>query len=176
MFEVRDVPARCGAFCHVRRRQEIYDWIDDDDQQSTPILLTPGSVVSATLVSAQLLPRRCLSHRAPAFQTYVKSLNGYAMNMSASTTSATSNFQYSLLPAQKETESVAYFVLEHQPDSCDELPAMGIVTWTDIRVEVNGLAVPNPTWTAAQEAPACGSQAAVINATAVSITWQSSSA
>ena len=37
---------------------------------------------------------------------------------------------------QKATESVAYFVLEHQPQKCNELPPNGNVRWTDIEVPV----------------------------------------
>lgn len=149
------VPRGRMCVCALLCVQEIYDWNDGNDEQSDPILLTAGASVSATL-------------------TYVKSSNGYLMNMTSSSASQKSNYHYNLLPVQKETESAAYFVLEHQPDSCDQLPAAGKVTWTDIKVEVNGKAVASPTWVAGQEGPVCGSQAVVVNPSTVEITWQTS--
>ena len=40
-------------------------------------------------------------------------------------TGAVSNFNYRLMARQKATESVAYFVLEHQPEKCNQLPPNG---------------------------------------------------
>ena len=40
-------------------------------------------------------------------------------------TGAISNFNYRLMSRQKATESVAYFVLEHQPEKCNQLPSNG---------------------------------------------------
>ena len=45
--------------------------------------------------------------------------------MTSKDTGAVSSYHYKLLKMQKETESVGYFVLEHQPDSCNELPPNG---------------------------------------------------
>lgn len=50
-----------------------------------------------------------------------------------------SNYNYKLLERQAATESLAYFVLEHQPASCEQLPANGKVSWTNIVVEVRAL-------------------------------------
>ena len=52
---------------------------------------------------------------------YVKDFGGvYMMNMTSQNTGAVSSYHYKLLKEQKETESVGYFVLEHQPDNCNE--------------------------------------------------------
>ena len=80
-------------------------------------------------------------------------------------------FQYALLPRQAATESAAYFVLEHQPSSCRQLPPNGNVTWTDIEVEVNGKPVDSPVFKAVQENPKCGSKAEVVDAKTIDITW-----
>ena len=79
--------------------------------------------------------------------------------------------QYALLPRQAATESAAYFVLEHQPSSCRQLPPNGNVTWTDIQVEVNGKPVDSPVFKAMQENPKCGSKADVVDAKTIDITW-----
>lgn len=74
-------------------------------------------------------------------------------SMTSKNTGAVSNYHYKLLPGQRETESVGYFVLEHQPQSCDELPPNGIVKWTNITVEVNNKPVAEPLFVAKQESP-----------------------
>lgn len=98
-------------------------------------------------------------------------LGTYLMNMTSQATGQVSSFKYKLLKEQTKTESVAYFVLEHQPNNCEALPPNGNVTWTNIQVEVNGVAVESPVFTAQQEEPACHSKAVVINSTSIAITW-----
>eukprot|EP00339_Tiarina_fusa_P004520 CAMPEP_0117078976 /NCGR_PEP_ID=MMETSP0472-20121206/55695_1 /TAXON_ID=693140 ORGANISM="Tiarina fusus, Strain LIS" /NCGR_SAMPLE_ID=MMETSP0472 /ASSEMBLY_ACC=CAM_ASM_000603 /LENGTH=112 /DNA_ID=CAMNT_0004805961 /DNA_START=21 /DNA_END=359 /DNA_ORIENTATION=+ len=93
------------------------------------------------------------------------------MNMTRMATGQTSNYNYKLESAQKATESVAYFVLEHQPLSCAELPSNGVVHWTNVQVEVNGKPVAEPKWVAKEEAPKCGAKAVVVNSSAIDITW-----
>ena len=133
--------------------QEIFDWTDMNDKQSKSFLVKPGDVITAEV-------------------NYVKEFGGlYMMNMTSKNTGAVSNYHYKLLPGQRETESVGYFVLEHQPQSCDELPPNGIVKWTNITVEVNNKPVAEPLFVAKQESPTCNSKAEVIDSSTVSITW-----
>jgi len=136
--------------------QEIFDWTNEQDEQSRQIKVKPGHVIQASV-------------------TYVKgpagTLGSYAMNMTNENTGQRSDYSYTLLPQQKATESVAYFVLEHQPDRCAQLPPNGNVTWTDIQVEVNGMKVVQPKFVATQEEPKCDSKAIVIDSSTVSITW-----
>jgi len=134
--------------------QEIFDWTDENDKQSKAIKVQPGDVIAAEV-------------------SYVKMLNLYTMNMTNQNNGDVSNFHYKILPKQKATESVGYFVLEHQPDECNQLPPNGKVTWTNIQVEVNNKLVPNATWTAKQEQPACHSKAVVTDSSTISITWGS---
>ena len=77
--------------------QEIFDWTDMNDKQSQPINVKPGDIVSATV-------------------SYSASNRSYAMTMSSG--NKRSDYHYELLPGQKETDSVAYFVLEHQVIKC----------------------------------------------------------
>jgi hypothetical protein len=65
----------------------------------------------------------------------------------------------------------SYFVLEHQPQKCNELPANGIVRWTDIEVEIDNKKISEPVWHAVEESPKCKSKAVVVNSTCVEITW-----
>eukprot|EP01050_Picozoa_sp_SAG11_P012938 SAG11_NODE_1475_length_4838_cov_3.412956_3_plen_101_part_00 len=92
------------------------------------------------------------------------------MNMTSLRTKQVSNFNYKLLPKQTATESVGYFVLEHQPQRCNELPPNGLVRWSNIAVEVNGKSVGSAVWTAKQESPACNSTTTVHGST-VEIHW-----
>jgi hypothetical protein len=135
--------------------QEIFDWTDERDKQSEQIKVEPGDVISASV-------------------TYEKGgagLGSYIMNMTSARTGKVSDYKYALLPRQKATESVAYFVLEHQPSRCGELPPNGNVTWTKIAVEVNGQPVANPEFVAKEEDPKCGSKAVIIDPATVAITW-----
>ena len=68
-----------------------------------------------------------------------------------------------------ETFTDAYFVVEHQPNSCSEYPANGGVVFSNIDIAwEDGHA---PVWTTAQFKPACNSQCVVKNATTLQFTW-----
>merc|ERR1712196_763272 len=111
--------------------QEIFDWTDGQDEQTDGVYVRPGDVIDASV--AYVEPRR------------------YIMNMTCRSSGKQSNYHYDLLPQQKATESVAYFVLEHQPFLCHELPRNGKCSWTNISVEVNGSPVPDALFQAKQE-------------------------
>lgn len=132
--------------------QEIFDWTDRHDDQTHPMKVQAGDVVSASV-------------------TYVKADNSYNMNMTCARTGATSNYNYKLERRQKATESVGYFVLEHQVSKCTELPPSGVVTWSNVQVEVNGSPVQHATWVAKEESPVCGAKAVVVNSSTIEITW-----
>ncbi len=67
-----------------------------------------------------------------------------------------------------------YFVMEHQPDDCGQLPNDGKIVFSDINIELNYKAVPQAKWQAFQYQPACNSQAQVISSSSVSFTWDTS--
>lgn len=150
---------------------EIFDWTDENDEQSKQIKVLPGQVIRAS-VSLEGAER---GGADGAGATLNASLGTYLMNMTryggAAATTTTTTFKYALLPRQTATESAAYFVLEHQPSSCRQLPPNGNVTWTDIQVEVNGKPVDSPVFKAVQENPKCGSKAEVVDPKTVRITW-----
>jgi len=64
----------------------------------------------------------------------------------------------------------AYFVFEHQPDDCGQLPNDGKIVFTDINIELNYKPV-TPQWKAFQYQPMCNSEAQVISPSSVSFTW-----
>ena len=132
--------------------QEIFDWTDENDKQTSPIKVAAGNVIEASVSCAGTACKR------------------YQMNMTNLATKQTSNFYYDILPKQTGLESTAYFVLEHQPSSCRQLPPNGNVTWTNIEVDVDFKTVAAPEWKAMEEDPKCGSKA-VIGADNVAITW-----
>jgi hypothetical protein len=79
-------------------------------------------------------------------------------------------YPYKLHNPNKDKESVLYFVLEHQPSTCDAYPPKGLCVFQDIYVEVEGKAV-TPKWEAVQERPACGSKVTVVDSKTLAITW-----
>jgi len=82
----------------------------ENDTQTKPFKVPAGDVISASVT----------------FAGATDSINGsslaggrtYTMNMTSGQTGKQSDYSYTLLPKQTATESVAYFVLEHQPSSC----------------------------------------------------------
>ena len=134
--------------------QEIFDWTDGHDEQTDGVGIQPGDVIDASL-------------------TYMDPRT-YIMNMTCRRTGKESNYVYRLLPQQKATESVAYFVLEHQPFLCEELPRNGKCSWTNIAVDVNGKQVHDAMFQAKEENPKCGSRAVVNSYSSIDIVWKSS--
>jgi len=104
--------------------------------------------------------------------SYVSSSNSY--NMVIANTNKTGAVVNTNIPVQYgKVMSDAYFVVEHQPSSCDQYPASGRVDFLDINVAWEGK-LATPTWTAAQFQPACNSQAFVDSPSHVHFTWSTS--
>ena len=139
---------------------EVFDWTDERDVQGKQVQVAPGDVVEASVAFT------------PAADFATSGLGSYAMSMTSRDTKEQLTYTYDLLPGQKSSEATAYFVLEHQPFTCrGSLPGNGNVTWTDIKVEVNGAPVATPQWEAEQEQPKCGSKATVLSTESVEISW-----
>ena len=137
--------------------------------------MLPGEVITAS-VSLEGKRTDGSSSSSSSSANATGSLGTYFMNMTRYPASGggaptTTTYHYTLLGGQTATESAAYFVLEHQPSSCRQLPPNNNVTWTDIAVEVNGKPVDSPVFKAVQEAPKCGSVASV-DANSVTIKWE----
>ena len=99
----------------------------------------------------------------------------YEMKITSTKSGKTITTPYKLEDGQSEEETVVYFVLEHQPDTCAAYPANGECTFSNVYVEVEGKLVANPTWETHQEQPACDSKAQVVDARTLKITWDASS-
>ena len=81
-------------------------------------------------------------------------------------------WNYQLQAAQGGVpETQAFFVVEHQPRSCQQFPKSGNVTFRDVYVEVDYEPVAAPVWVAQQEKPACASAAAVVDSATAVISW-----
>jgi hypothetical protein len=79
---------------------------------------------------------------------------------------------YKIKPGQGKTpESTAYFVLEHQPRTCEAYPSNGNMTFSNIYLEVEGKQVKNVQWQAKQERPKCNSKATVVDSETISFSW-----
>ena len=83
---------------------------------------------------------------------------------------------YALQQGQREPESSAVFVLEHQPRRCKAYPTSGEMSFENIVVEVDGQVVASPEWSALQEQPACNSKAQVVDSATIKFTWDPTAA
>lgn len=86
------------------------------------------------------------------------------------------NTPYDLEQAQNETESTAYFVLEHQPLFCSAYPKDGEMQFENIYLEVDGQEVRSPEWQAMQEAPKCDSECKIVDPKTIKFSWNPKSA
>eukprot|EP00944_MAST-04C_sp_MAST-4C-sp1_P010416 g10416.t1 len=121
----------------------VFDWNDGSWHTSDEVYtVQPGDKITSSVV-------------------YREKDNSYDMIIAADGKSITTN--YKILPAQGDkNESVAYFVLEHQPLFCAAYPSDGVCTFENIYIEVDGKAV-TPDWKAEQEDPKCDSKATIVN-------------
>jgi len=98
----------------------------------------------------------------------------YDMYMASTSTGQSVTFNYKLNRFQKGNESAAYFVLEHQPETCVAYPSNGECTFEDIYLEVDGQEVESPVWEAVLEKPACNSQTTIVDSKTIKMTWDAS--
>jgi hypothetical protein len=140
----------------------VFDWTDASWHTSPEkATVRPGDVLTASIVYDQ--PGGY--HRRPA----------YTMVISSAQTRRSISTTYTLNPRQKGAEQTAYFVLEHQPDSCAAYPPDGAVTFHNISVAVDHKLVEAPKWRALDERPACHSKATVVDPATIQISWDTSS-
>lgn len=135
-----------------RMFHEIFDYTDRHDERSSKITVEPGDSIFASL-------------------TYRQESNSYDMYMASKDLGKELTYNYRLGTKQTKPMSQAYFVLEHQPSSCRQLPENGEITFTDINLEVDGKPVRNAKWVAKQERPKCGSNTTIVDSTTVRISW-----
>jgi len=130
----------------------VYDWNDGSWYQSDSAQVNPGQTIYGSVL-------------------FTRATNTYTMLIGCKETgwSVTSTKKV----RQGQVESVAYFVVEHQPDTCAAYPADGEMTFTNIYMEVEGAAV-KPAWQALQEDPACNSKAVIISPTEIQLSWDTS--
>ena len=130
----------------------VFDW-NDESWHTSPEVYTvqPGDKITSSVV-------------------YHAEDNSYDMIIASGSQSITTNYQ--ILAAQGEkTESVGYFVLEHQPLFCSAYPTDGECTFENITVEVDNKPVVSPVWKAQQQNPKCNSAATVVDASTIRFTW-----
>jgi hypothetical protein len=127
----------------------LYDWHGGEWIQSPVAPVKPGDMVTGSI------------WWDAAKKTYMQSIARKG-NKAITTTVAIKNLH-------GETFTDVYFVVEHQPNSCSEYPANGGVVFHDIAIAwADGH---SPDWAVHQFKPACNSQGKVVNATAVSFSW-----
>lgn len=130
----------------------FYDWHDGNWVQSRVQNVKPGAVVTGTIVWN------------PSSGTYTQSI--WADGGAPISTTVGKADEHG------EVFTSLYFVVEHQPDSCDEYPADGGIVFTDISAQwASGKALTAADWSVAQFKPACNSNGVVKNATTLEFTW-----
>ena len=132
---------------------EVYDWNTGRDSRSPETYqVYPGDVLTQSV-------------------TYRAADNSYDMYISSNATGQSISWNYQLSAKQEVPETTAFIVVEHKPRSCDQYPASGSITFSNIYVEVDYEPVANPGWVAKQERPACDSEATVVDAYNLKISW-----
>ena len=140
----------------------VFDWTDTSWHTSPEkVTVRPGDVLTSSITYNQ--PGGY--HRNPS----------YTMVISSAQTKRSISTTYELNPRQKGTEQTAYFVLEHQPESCAAYPTDGIATFSNISIAVDHKLVEAPQWQALDERPACSSKATIVDPATIQITWDASS-
>lgn len=131
----------------------VFDWNDRSWHQSKQITVQPGDQIDSAVV---------YDAAKKEFVMYIVKRGG--------TPIITPYKEYS-----GQIESVAYFVLEHQPRSCKSYPPDGKMSFTNIVMQVDGKTVTSPKWHAEQQKPACDSKAVIVSPTQIDFTWSASS-
>merc|ERR550537_1174174 len=133
----------------------VYDWTDGGWHTSSSITVQPGDEIVSSVTT--------------------KDGENYLMEIAHVGSGRTISTPYKLESRQVETESTAYFVLEHQPSTCRAYPTNGVCEFSNIYLEVEGQEVSNPQWQAKQERPACDSKTTIVDPRTIKITWDSES-
>jgi hypothetical protein len=133
----------------------VYDWTDGGWHTSQSITVQPGDKIVSSVTT--------------------KDGETYLMEIAHLGSGKTISTPYKLERRQTETESTAYFVLEHQPRTCRAYPTNGVCEFENIYLEVEGQEVANPQWEAKQERPACDSQTTIVDPRTIKITWNANS-
>ena len=131
----------------------VYDWNDQSWHQFSDTQVAPGNTIVASLWRS-------------AGDLYTRKISCVESGWSS-----TDSYQI----VNSQVEAVAYFVLEHQPDSCDAYPADGTMTFEKIYMEVEGKPV-TPQWSAQIGQNACNSAAHVLDPAQIQFTWATSGA
>lgn len=133
----------------------VFDWTDGSWHTSDSLQVQPGDTVTSSVTTSD-------------------DGSSYDMTIASAQLGRSITTKYKILSQQAGTESVAYFVLEHQPETCRAYPANGECTFENIYVEVEGQLVQDPLWEAKQERPACGSKTEIVDSHTIKMTWDTS--
>jgi len=128
-----------------------YDWYNGNFWASETGTVTPGQTITSSVW-----------YDAPS--------DSYNMYIACNETgfSVTSN-----IPANGLVFTDTYFVVEHQPNSCGEYPANGLIVFQNIYIEINYKQL-NPQWQAIDYEDACNCQGSILSPSTVKFTWQTS--
>jgi hypothetical protein len=130
---------------------ERFDWLDSPRSFTTaPKFVAPGARVTSNIHTGGTRYRMSIGP--------VVDYEGH--------------YSYSYLDLDpKQVYSDVYVVVEHQPDSCSEMPASGAMVFDHVAIELDGALV-QPKWEVVQGSkPACDCKAEAVDAATVKFTW-----
>ena len=130
---------------------ERFDWLDSSKSFTTkPKAVAPGARVTSNI------------HTSGA---------RYRMSIGP-VVDYQSKYTYTYMDTEpNKTYSDIYVVVEHQPESCSEMPASGTMVFDQIAIELEGELV-TPKWEVLQGSePRCGCTAEAVDAATVKFTW-----
>ena len=135
----------------------LYDWRNGGWYQSNTETVNPNDIIEGSVTYS------------PSTQTYQQCIRKVNNGKGPICTRVQKSLEYN------EVFTDVYFVVEHQPNSCNENPANGNIIFTNIQVQwENGAIVTPSMWEIKQFKPACNSQGKVLNASSVEFTWATS--
>jgi len=131
----------------------VFDWTDESWHPSVTRQVRPGD----KLVSS----------------VYATGPRSYTMLITSTATGQSILSPYTLEDGQTTEETTAYFVLEHEPNTCKAFPAAGEMSFEDVYVEVDGKQV-KPEWKGFKgDARKCNGDTVIVDPATIKITWDS---
>lgn len=128
----------------------VFDWTDGSWRTSDEVYrVSAGDEITSSVI-----------YKGDRTYTMIIEANGRSIST-----------DYTLQQGQHSNETTAYFVLEHQPDSCNAYPSSDSMTFDNIVLEVDGQVVDSPKWAGHAEQPACDSSVKVLSSSQIQFSW-----
>jgi len=129
-----------------------YEWDDSDWWSSEAGTVNPGNHINAWL-------------------EYLEHNNSYNMWIGCEETGF--GILSNIGVVENQTYTDTYFVVEHQPQSCNQLPSNGQITFTNIQISIEGKPI-TPQWKGYTWQDDCNCEPKILSSSSVQFTWETS--